>query len=837
MGYYCSLCGTCTGDATVKKFIGHLNYRHGISAFQKIIVQCGQNDCKITLSSVASFRTHLHSKHPHDPHPGILGCTSTSQMDDTCDRANTASTSGEDCETGNNMPPVETTDGQLDIFQLIADFILRLRSRIINQSIVDFVASGLEWLLSALFDMIKVKLDPLSSKYSVVSDLLCSLEETFTAFDTIRSDYNQKKYLKEKKGLIEPEEILLGTRCEQYLDRSRVSSLKYVPETIQYISIKKTINTVLNKLGHKIGKKHRSENVVMKDYMDASQFSQHPLFLEDNSALQLHMYFDEFETVNPLGSKTKIHKIGGLYMSIKNLPVELNSKLVNIHPVIFCHSQDVYKYGFKTVFDQMLTDLKDLEKGVTMEVNGKEQVVRAALVLWSGDNLGIHQVFGFCESFQANKPCHFCYIHKQDIQNCFTLDSVNRRTHEQYLLDVEHAKTNFESTKDTGVKSDFPLESLTYFRFPDNVGPDAMHDILEGSLQYTIKVVLVQCIQVKGHFKLKLLNSRIRSFNYGSDRVSKPSDISKEKLFSSDKKLGLNASQSWCFGRYLPLLIGDLVPADEPCIEVLQYMLDIADIIFSPKITVGLTLCLEKLVTRYLELFKMNFPEYSVIPKQHFLLHYPQKIRELGPSIGYWCMRMEAKHAKAKEYAHILHCFKNICKSVAWDHQIKAAISWSDILSSEMDEEIGTGYCELPARLDVPAEIFLQASIPVYVEVYVCNFVKIKGIKYTVSQVLPVSFSLGHPQFGLIQYILYVPGKTSVTFILKRLFTSHYDSHLHSYAVLPSDDFLCCTHSDFIDHHPLHLADSYSVNSNFSYIVTKYELIDEEECDQLKNIN
>ena len=160
--------------------------------------------------------------------------------------------------------------------------------------------------------MIKVKLDPLSSKYSVVSDLLCSLEETFTAFDTIRSDYNQKKYLKEKKGLIEPEEILLGTRCEQYLDRSRVSSLKYVPETIQYISIKKTINTVLNKLGHKIGKKHRSENVVMKDYMDASQFSQHPLFLEDNSALQLHMYFDEFETVNPLGSKTKIHKIGGL---------------------------------------------------------------------------------------------------------------------------------------------------------------------------------------------------------------------------------------------------------------------------------------------------------------------------------------------------------------------------------------------------------------------------------------------------------------------------------------------------------------------------------------------
>jgi len=35
-----------------------------------------------------------------------------------------------------------------------------------------------------------------------------------------------------------------------------------------------------------------------------------PLFAEDKSALQLSLYFDECQVVNPLGSRKSIHKIG-----------------------------------------------------------------------------------------------------------------------------------------------------------------------------------------------------------------------------------------------------------------------------------------------------------------------------------------------------------------------------------------------------------------------------------------------------------------------------------------------------------------------------------------------
>ena len=47
----------------------------------------------------------------------------------------------------------------------------------------------------------------------------------------------------------------------------------------------------------------------MGDYCDSPAFKSHPLFTKDPSALQI-MIYDDVEVTNPLGSKTKIHKIG-----------------------------------------------------------------------------------------------------------------------------------------------------------------------------------------------------------------------------------------------------------------------------------------------------------------------------------------------------------------------------------------------------------------------------------------------------------------------------------------------------------------------------------------------
>ena len=49
---------------------------------------------------------------------------------------------------------------------------------------------------------------------------------------------------------------------------------------------------------------------MIADYCDGQVFQQHPLFSRDPCALQIILYYDEVEVVNPLGSKTSKHKVG-----------------------------------------------------------------------------------------------------------------------------------------------------------------------------------------------------------------------------------------------------------------------------------------------------------------------------------------------------------------------------------------------------------------------------------------------------------------------------------------------------------------------------------------------
>ena len=48
----------------------------------------------------------------------------------------------------------------------------------------------------------------------------------------------------------------------------------------------------------------------MADYCDGQQYKDHPLFQTDQYALQLFLYYDDIEAVNPLGSSATIHKLG-----------------------------------------------------------------------------------------------------------------------------------------------------------------------------------------------------------------------------------------------------------------------------------------------------------------------------------------------------------------------------------------------------------------------------------------------------------------------------------------------------------------------------------------------
>uniref|UniRef100_A0A8C6SIW7 Zgc:113210 n=1 Tax=Neogobius melanostomus TaxID=47308 RepID=A0A8C6SIW7_9GOBI len=63
------------------------------------------------------------------------------------------------------------------------------------------------------------------------------------------------------------------------------------------------------------------------------------------------------------------------------------------------------------------------------------------------------------------------------------------------------------------------------------------------------------------------------------------------------------------------------------------------------------------------------FPDYTLKPKPHYLLHYPGLILKFGPLIRLWTLRFESKHCNSRT-ARKLHNFIHLSKTLAERHQL-----------------------------------------------------------------------------------------------------------------------------------------------------------------------
>lgn len=83
----------------------------------------------------------------------------------------------------------------------------------------------------------------------------------------------------------------------------------------------------------------------------------------------------------------------------------------------------------------------------------------------------------------------------------------------------------------------------------------------------------------------------------------------------------------WCLSRLLPLVMHDLIPEENPDWKLFADLMKIVDLLFSPVIKKDTTFYLAILIQEYLQEFKEAFPTINLIPKQHFMVHYPGQIR------------------------------------------------------------------------------------------------------------------------------------------------------------------------------------------------------------------
>lgn len=258
--------------------------------------------------------------------------------------------------------------------------------------------------------------------------------------------------------------------------------------------------------------------------------------------MQIQLYYDDFETANPLGSKKGVHKLGCVYFILINFPPKLNSVLMNIHLVSVFHSEDLKKYGFDAILKPLLDDLKNLEvEG--MQVPFSTTPVKGAVFQVTGDNLAIHGPFGFVESFSAKYCCRFCLTEKGEMQSVFSEDHPGL-TLRSKALHSEHCaaiQQNPALASTFGVKKTCPLNSLRLFHTTDNYAVDIMHDLLEGVVQYELKLVFQYLI--RNFISRSSLSERITSFNYGfTQRKNRPSGL---KLDVDSNNLGCSVLVSF----------------------------------------------------------------------------------------------------------------------------------------------------------------------------------------------------------------------------------------------------------------------------------------------------
>lgn len=96
-----------------------------------------------------------------------------------------------------------------------------------------------------------------------------------------------------------------------------------------------------------------------------------------------------------------------------------------------------------TILEPIINDLKVLETD-GIKVPLFKDAVHGSIVQVTGDNLGIHGLFGFVESFSARNCCRFCIIEKSEFQTvfCEVDQSVILRTKDMLAEHCHTVQTN-----------------------------------------------------------------------------------------------------------------------------------------------------------------------------------------------------------------------------------------------------------------------------------------------------------------------------------------------------------------------------------------------------------
>lgn len=158
-----------------------------------------------------------------------------------------------------------------------------------------------------------------------------------------------------------------------------------------------------------------------------------------------------------------------------------------------------------------------------------------------------------------------------------------------------------------GVTGLCPFDAIPHFVVSEKFPPDVMHDILEGTIQHIIKLLLQQFHGEKIVTPHKF-NTQLNKLCFGqNDRKHTPVPLTESVL--RDAALPGKTIEKWTLFHLLPLMIGRFVLKDSPHRHLYLLLQNICDIILAPQIKLSWLGYLSSLIAEFLAEVQQIYPQ------------------------------------------------------------------------------------------------------------------------------------------------------------------------------------------------------------------------------------
>ena len=690
-----------------------------------------------------------------------------------------------DAENEDTHQAFEPSTSQ-EISNSIVTMMLKLESKYrVSQVAINEIVSGTREILESIKSPIQQQ----------------SAQETLAQMS---SQFKRGNLYKRMWSYVEPEKIYLGKEYKTIKGQPRKMNMYGY-----YIPIEKVLQAIMhsNSVLNCIENPHHSQDDIMRDFCDGNYIRSSPYFIQNPEALQIILFYDDAEFCNPIGHRTKKHSMGLFYWTLGNFTPSCRSSYSSIFLLAVAKTQHLKKFGIGNLLVNFISTMQQLDRGITVKINGLDKFIQGRLIAAPCDSLGSSSLGGYKMpgGAFAKKPCRSCNVESGEMQRLTEASKLKLRTN------ADHAKfqeiVNDDSLSDNhkkhwskwlGINCACPLLQLSYINLQKLLVHDPMHVLLEGVVQMNMLLLLKYAIQNK-RFSLMWLNTQLQSFRYTYlDELNKPQLFDSKNVVKLSK-IKQNAASMLTLCYVLPIILRNKATQLGDHYSLFMTLMRIVTIAFSPTATLDTGGELEVLVGHYLSHFNKVYPNKMKTPKMHFLLHFIKQM-EFGPLRYCSVIRMEAKHNFFKQ--HSWKNFRNLPLSLAVKHQKHLCFELGDSQNStflsrvdEMKEEgifvFDDAFENL--RHDFRCNVLLGHNLQNYSGVHVHRLKEliVHGLKYKPGCGLLIGWEDNWPLFAEVNTIcIYFDTKF---FVLNLYDTQVYDPDANAYVVTKTNTQKLCT--------------------------------------------